>query len=150
MEILESFFISLMEDSGYFLLMFFVSGFVFNLLGEVVKKQIFPQDIEGEAKKCPKFVGMIVGLVLTFAFIAFASAADTNGEIHSAVIGGNWMLPVWFIAFYMYQMCATKVVKAALKKLFPVFMTGHKPEKAKKPVYQVPRGAKVEYVDKVE
>lgn len=147
----------LFEESGFFIIMFFVTGIAFNVLAEFVKKQIFPRRTEEEIKagavqkNCPKWLGMIIGLVLTAIFIACSLLAHLSGTAHSMIIGGVFFTPVWFVIYYLYQMAAMRLVKCFLTFVAPGFMTGHgRKKRPQKPIYQVPRGAKVEYVDAVE
>lgn len=148
-------FTQLFEESGNFIIMFFVAGIALDCFFEVIKKQIYPKATEEEkqegkeSKKCPAWVGMLFGLANTAIFSLFSIIAHLNNTPHCIVIGGLTWFFVWAVAFYLYQMGASILVKLIMRRLFPKMMTG-KPRKSKddRPIYQVPKGAKIEYVDK--
>ena len=145
------------DESGMFLLMFVLSGIFLSLFMEVVKKQIFPKPTDDEIakgkveKKCPAWVGMLLGVLNTIIFTACAIMADIGMGAHSAIPGGLWFVAIWFIGFYLWQWLAGKAVKLFLKRIVPCFMTG-KPRKphVSRPTVEVPRGVKVKYVDMKE
>lgn len=141
----------LFEESGYFIAMFFVSGIVLDVFTELLKKQIFPKtEDEATSKKCPSWIGMLIGIANTVIFTIFSVLAHLNGTPHCQIIGGFTWIFVWIVGFYAYQMGASLLIKLIMKKMFPCFMTGFprpiKP-KGEKVVYQVPKGSKVEFVD---
>ena len=145
------------EESGFFIMMFVLSGIFLSLFMEVIKKQIYPKytDKEKESgkveKNCPKWVGMLFGILSTIIFTACAIMAEMFGAVHSSIPGGLWFIPIWFVGFYLWQWLAGKLVKMVLRVMVPVFMTGLTRDGRKhsdeRPVYEVPRGAKVKYVD---
>lgn len=153
MEAINIFFSTLFEDSGILILLFFVTGIAFNVFGEIVKKQIFPKLTEDESaagkkqKDCPRWIGMLIGIALTGVFLACAISASLAGMPHCSLIGGMYFVPVWAVAYYVWQIAAMQAVKSIMKLMFPRFMTGKgRPEKPKKvKVYRVPAGATVEY-----
>lgn len=145
------------NENGIFILMFLVSGVFLSLFLEVVKKQIFPKlsDEDKEKgkieRKCPAWAGMLLGLFGTGVFMACAILASLNGVAHSSIPGGLWFLPIWAIGFYLWQWLAGRAVKAVLKRITPCFMTG-KPRNphVDKPTFEVPKGAKIKWVDPLE
>lgn len=154
LEAISTFFTTLFSESGNLILLFFVTGIVFNVFTEVVKKQIWPKYTEEEIsagkkqKSCPEWMGMIFGIFLTIVFIFCTLMAYHSGVPHCSLIGGYYFIPVWCVAYYIWQMAAMKFVKMVMRKLFPVFMTGgNRPPRPQRPkVYKVPAGATVEYV----
>lgn len=146
------------EVSGVFVLMFLLSGVFLSVFTEIIKKQIFPKYTEEEKaegkedKDCPKWVGMLMGIGCTVIFFVCAVLADRNAVAHSTIPGGLWFLPIWFIGFYLWQWIACRVIKVILKALAPKFMTGtgRKKKVDTRPVYEVPKGAKVVYVEAEE
>ena len=155
LEAIGLFFTRLLDESGNLILMFIITGVVFNVFAEIVKKQIFPKLTEEELaagkvqKECPAWIGMIIGVVLTIVFLACAIGAYITVTPHCQLIGGFFFTPVWAVAYYVWQMACMKLVKGIMTLLFPLFMTGHKrPQKPpKQKVYKIPAGATVEYVD---
>ena len=153
MESLTIFFNTLFEESGNLILLFFVTGVVFNVFAEIIKKQIFPKYSPEEKaagkvdREMPRWVGMIFGIFLMIVFMSCAVAASLDGVPHCKLIGGNFFIPVWCVAYYIWQLGCMKVVKMVMKALFPRFMTGKPKEKVvKTKVYKIPAGAKVEYI----
>ena len=154
MEAFEYVIRTLMFNSGYFFVMFFVAGLTMNVFAENLKKSLFPKYTEEELasgktqKKCPRWLGLIIGIVILAIFSACAFSADYAGVPHCAIPGGVYWYFIWAVAFYFWQMAALKAVKYFFTKIAPLYMTGKPREKkAAKPVYQVPKGSKVEYVD---
>lgn len=154
MEAFEYFIRTLMVNSGYFFLMFFVAGIAMNVFAENLKKSLFPKYTEEEIangkvqKKCPRWLGLIIGLAILGVFTVCAFSADLADVPHCKIPGGIYWYFIWAVAFYFWQMAAMKAVKYFITKIAPMYMTGKPREKkASKPVYQVPKGAKVEYVD---
>lgn len=152
MEAFKLYFDTLLNDSGNLILLFFITGIVFNVFGEIIKKQIFPVYTAEELaagkkqKEMPRWVGMIFGIIMTLVFLACALGAYFTGVPHCRLIGGVWFLPVWCVAYYVWQLGCMKLVKMILRALFPCFMTGHKPYKPPKPKYvKVP----VEYAETI-
>lgn len=154
LESVDFFFDTLFAESGVLILLFGVTGIVFNVFSETIKKQIYPKYTEEELaagkvqKDMPRWVGMIFGIVSTAVFTACAIGASLTGAPHCHLIGGYFFAPVWCVAYYIWQMACMKVVKRILCLMFPRFMTGHgRPARQKKEkVYKIPAGAKVEYV----
>ena len=135
------YFETLFEESGNLILLFFVTGIVFNIFAEIIKKQIFPAYSPEELaagkvqKEMPSWIGMLFGIFLMIVFISCAVAASMSGTPHCKLIGGNWFLPVWCVAYYVWQMVCMKLVQMVMKILFPKFMMGNKPQKPPKPKY---------------
>ena len=157
LESIKLFFDTLFEESGVLILMFVITGPVFNVFVETIKKQIFPKYTEEEIaagkkqKECPRWVGMLFGIFLTHAFTALAIGASVTATPHCTLIGGFFFLPVWAVAYYIWQMGCMRVVKMIMRKMFPSFMTGHKPKKPQKTkVIRVPAGTNVEYIENTE
>ena len=155
----EILFNQLFFESGSFVVMFFVAGIVLNLFTELIKKQIFPKYTEEEeaqgkkSKTCPSWVGMLIGVANTIVFTVLSVTAHMMGAEHCMIIGGlTWMF-IWVVGFYVYQMSSSFLVKLILRKMFPFFMTGRprdKKHKSDRMICQVPKGAKVVYVDEDE
>lgn len=158
MEVFENFIRTLMADSGYFFIMFIVAGVAMNAFTENLKKSLFPKYTEEEIangkiqKDCPRWAGMLIGISILAIFSICSMTADFAGVKGCKIPGGVYWFFIWAVAFYFWQMAAMKAVKYFFTKVAPIYMTGKPREKkASKPVYQVPKGAKVEYVDgKVE
>ena len=154
MEALVAFFTNLFDESGNLIVLFFITGIVFNVFSEIIKGQIWPKYSKEEIaagkvqNEMPAWMGMIFGLFFMLVFISCAVAASMSGIPHCALIGGNFFIPVWCVAYYIWQMGCMKVVKFLMRLLFPRFMLGNKPHKQpRQKVYRVPAGAKVEYVE---
>ena len=154
LEALNVFFDTLFAESGNLILLFGVTGVVFNVFSETIKKQVYPKYTAEELaagkvqKDMPRWVGMIFGIVSTIVFTACAVGASVTGVPHCSLIGGYFFIPVWCVAYYIWQIACMKLVKRILIAMFPKFMTGHgRPQKPKKEkVYKIPAGAKVEYM----
>lgn len=153
---LNIYFTTLFAESGTLIVLFLLTGIAFNIFSEIIKKQIFPKYTAEELsagkvqKDCPRWLGMIFGLVLTIVFLACAIGANFTNTPHCRLIGGVFFLPVWAVAYYIWQMAAMKLIKLIMKKMFPVFMTGSRPpRKPKTKVIRVPQGYKVEYEDEI-
>ena len=149
MEAVKLYFDTLFAESGNLILLFFATGIAFNLFGEIIKKQIYPVYTAEELaagkkqKDMPRWIGMLFGIGMMAVFIACVLGASITGVPHCKLIGGVWFLPVWCVAYYVWQLGCMKMVKFILRLMFPKFMTGHKPQKPQKPKYvRVP----VEYV----
>lgn len=154
MGVFENFIRTLMADSGYFFIMFIVAGIAMNAFAENLKKSLFPKYSEEEIakgkvqKSCPRWIGLLIGIAILAIFTACSMTADRAGAEGCKIPGGFYWFFVWAVAFYFWQMAAMKAVKYFFTKLAPQYMTGKPREKkAQKPIYQVPKGAKVEYVD---
>ena len=154
MEAFEMFIRTLMYESGYFVVMFIIAGLALNSFSETLKKSIYPKYTEEELasgkvqKQCPRWVGLLIGVGIVSVFMLCAVSADNGYQPHSAVPGGSYWYPIWAVEFYFWQMASMKTVKWVFTKVAPLYMTGKPREKkASKPIYQVPKGAKVEYVD---
>ena len=158
MEALTIFFTTLFEESGVLMLLFFATGLVFNVFGEIIKKTLFPkitaeEKSAGKAQKeCPGWLGIVIGAVLTILFLVCTMLAQFTHAPHCALIGGYAFLPVWAIAYYLWQMAAMKLIKLVMRKICPLYMTGKpRPPKPKKekPV-MVPDGYKLVKDDDIE
>lgn len=153
-EAFDVFMTALFDESGGLMVMFVVTGLAFNVFTETIKKQIWPKYTAEELaagkvqKEMPAWIGMIFGIVMTAIFTACAVLSSAYAVPHCQLIGGNFFVPVWMVAYYLWQMACMKVIKGIMTALFPRFMTGHKrPQKPQRPkVYKVPAGATVEYV----
>ena len=153
MEAARVFFTTLLDESGNLILLFVIGGLVFNVFTEIIKKQIFPRLTKEELaagkvqKYCPKWLGMVIGVLETILFTVCVVGSQFIHTPHCQLIGGWFFLPIWFVAFYLWQMACMKVVKKLLMIMCPFFMTGDKrPPKPQKPkVYKIPKGATVEY-----
>ena len=141
MEAVKLYFDTLFEESGNLILLFVVTGIVFNIFGEIIKKQIYPVYSAEELaagkkqKEMPRWIGMLFGIAMMILFLLCTMGAYLTAVPHCTLIGGVWFLPVWAVAYYVWQMGCMKVIKMIMKALFPKFMTGHKPQKPPKPRY---------------
>ncbi len=151
MEALNAFFNTLFYESGVLILLFIVTGIVFNVFGEFIKKTLFPKITQEEKadgkkqKECPGWLGIVIGVIFTILFLVCTMLAQFTHAAHCALIGGYAFLPVWAIAYYLWQMAAMKLVKIVMRKICPLYMTGKpRPPKPKKekPV-SVPEGYKL-------
>ena len=153
MEAVTIYLTTLFNESGNLILLFIAGGIVFNVFTEIIKKQIFPKLTAEESaagkvqKECPKWLGMIIGIIMTILFTACVIGSQHLGTPHCQLIGGYFFLPIWFVAFYLWQMACMKIVKKLLVLICPFFMTGNRrPPKPQKPkVIKIPAGAVVQY-----
>lgn len=149
MEAVNQFFTTLFAESGTLILLFIAAGLFLNVFGEIIKKTIYPRYTEAEIasgkvqRECPGWVGLIIGISLTLLFLACTIAAELTKAPHCALLGGWAFLPIWAIAFYLWQMVCMKMVKFIMKRICPVYMTGKpRPPKPKKDI-EVPAGYKL-------
>lgn len=149
MEAVNHFFTTLFAESGTLILLFIIAGVFLNVFGEIIKKTIYPRITPEESaagkvqKECPGWAGMVIGISLTLLFLACTIAAEITHAPHCSLVGGWAFLPIWAIAFYLWQMICMKLVKAVMKRICPIYMTGKpRPPKPKKDI-SVPAGYKL-------
>ena len=149
MEAIDIFFRTLFDESGVLILLFIVTGLVFNVFGEIIKKTLWPKLTEEDVakgkkqKEVPGWFGIVIGVILTVLFLCCTMLAQVTSAAHCALIGGYAFLPVWAIAYYLWQMVGMKIVKWLMKKICPLYMTGipRPPRPKKEPT--VPAGYKL-------
>lgn len=140
------------HSSGDYITLFILSAFGFALFGELLKKSLFPKLSEGECekniqKKCPKWLGLVIGCVWTAIFGIVAVIAHKTGAERCQIIGGLYFFPITLVIYFAYQWAVMLLVKKTLKAMLPKFMTGEERSKSNKEVVVIPRGAKVKRVD---
>ena len=117
------------------IVMFLLCGIAFELLLEFVKATLFPKDENGKAKECPRWLGLIMGAVITACYLVLAyTAYFAFGEDNGFLIpGGLIFIPVWSILFFFYQYKALRMAKWLCSKLFPTLKDPfyRKPERKK-------------------
>lgn len=133
---------------GWQLLMFFLCGIAFELAAEFVKATLYPKTGE---KECPRWLGAILGLVVTIVYLAMAYAAYGTSGAGWYIPGGTIFLPVWFLLFYFWQYKAMRMSKWLCTRLFPTLRDPSytKPRKEKKEK-AVPAGLTEEDWEKVK
>lgn len=119
------------------IIMFFLCGIAFELLLEFVKATLFPKNESGESKKCPRWLGLIMGGGITaiYLILAYAAFFAFGAEGGFLIPGGLIFIPVWAILFLFYQYKALRIAKWLCSKLFPTLKDPfyRKPEKKRKP-----------------
>lgn len=144
------------QTSGDYIIMFVVSAFGFSVMGELIKKSIFPKLSSSEAesteqKKCPKWLGLVIGAAWTAVFAVVAIIADRTGADRCQIVGGLYFFPITLVIYFAYQWAVDMLVKKMLRTILPKFMTGESSkgtkEKSDTEVYVVPKGAKIKRVD---
>ncbi len=127
---IDVFFRTLFAESGVLILLFFVTGLVFNVFGEIIKKTLWPKLTAEELakgkvqKEVPGWFGVAIGIVMMILFLCCTMLAQFTAAPHCALIGGYAFLPVWAVAYYLWQMVGMKVVKWIMRKVCPLYMTG--------------------------
>lgn len=158
MEALDTFFVTLFYESGVLMLLFIVTGLVFNVFGEIIKKTLFPKLTEDEIakgkkqKECPGWFGIVIGVLSTILFLVCTMLAQFTHAQHCALVGGYAFLPVWAVAYYLWQMAGMKLVKWMMRKICPLYMTGRPrpPKPRKEKTVAVPEGYKLVREDGTE
>lgn len=126
------------------IVMFLVDIIVLGLVSEFIKATLFPKKIvvEGEKQKeCPRWLGLIFGLIVTMIHITCSYAAfNSFGSDGWYIPGEAIFIWAWFILFFFIQFKALKIVKYLRDKLFPglkdpSWTKQAKPKKEKERVY---------------
>ncbi len=115
------------------IVMFLLCGIAFELLLEFIKATLFPKDEKGESRSCPRWLGLVMGAVITAAYLALAYMAffAFGAEGGFLIPGGLIFIPVWAILFFFYQYKALRLAKWLCSKMFPTLKDPFykKPEK---------------------
>ena len=128
-----------LKSVGWQIAMFILCGIAFELLAEFVKATLFPKNSEGVAKSCPRWLGLVMGVVITVAYLVLAYTAffAFGAEAGFLIPGGLIFIPVWAILFFFYQYKALRIAKWLCSKMFPTLKDPFykKPEKKKQERY---------------
>ena len=108
------------------LFMFVADILILGFVSEFIKATLFPKmklNDEGNyviCKGCPRWIGLIFGLVITFIHMSCAYAAyKAFGDEGFLIPGGAIFLWAWGIAFFLLQAKSLKMLKWLRDKLFP-------------------------------
>lgn len=127
--------LSYFKQVGWQIVMFILCGVAFELLLEFVKATLYPKDKDGNAKACPRWLGLLMGAIITaiYLFLAYAAFFAYGKDGGFYIPGGLVFIPVWAILFFFYQYKAVSISKWLCSKLFPSL---------KNPFYERPKREK--------
>lgn len=114
------------------IVMFFLCGIAFELFLEFIKASLFPKKKDEEAKPCPRWLGLIMGVAVTvvYIFLAYSAYFAFGAEGGFLIPGGVIFIPIWSILFFFWQYKALKVAKWLCSRMFPTL---------KNPFYEKPK-----------